>query len=113
MHGRQPAHRLINPGRLHSGPWKPGRAGRIVKTAAALSEKLGRRIPPSTLTAWLNGRSVAPYEVKIAVAEILGVPIESCWTDEYLMAQFAGGRGYELWNEQHPRTRKGETAAAQ
>lgn len=92
-YGTQPAKGIINRNSKHDFMPRDGRAGRIVRTARLLGEVLGREVKAGTLQAWLDGRNLPPAEVKIGLAQLLGVEIERCWTPEVLAATYVGPRG--------------------
>lgn len=96
-YGIQPCKRLIVGIRstltMHSSS-SGGRPGTGVPALAArLSELVGWEVRPRTLRAWLDGYAIPPAEVKLGVAQVLGVPVEKCWTPEVLAATYSGPRG--------------------
>lgn len=87
-YGLQPALALINTSSRYKLLGVPGSTGRIAEAARLLGVEAG------TLRAWLTGSNVAPAEYKLRLAEeVLGVPIERCWTAEYLATVYVGPRG--------------------
>ena len=62
--------------------------------ARYLSADTGREVKPQTLRAWIDGYNMPPAEIKLGLAEILGVEPEDCWTPAVLAATYAGPRGF-------------------
>jgi DNA-binding XRE family transcriptional regulator len=85
--GYQPCLQYINPSEGGSFPVHPGRAGRIREMARIIG------VTDHALSNYTHGRRNAPWSAKQAVADVLGLPIEACWTAEYLAAPYRGMRG--------------------
>lgn len=85
-YGVQPAYERLNPASAGKYGRVPGASGRIAATARDLG------VNPSTLAGWLLGRNTPPAEIKIRLADLLGLPIEKCWTRACLEAVYVGPR---------------------
>jgi len=60
----------------------PLRVTTISDFAQPLSNLLGYRVPVVSLNSYVNGHRLAPMEIRLAVARLLGVPLDGAWTTE-------------------------------
>ena len=58
-----------------------------------LSALVGFEVSPRRLRAWIDGCSVPPAEIKLGLAQVLGMEPEECWTQAVMEATYSGPRG--------------------
>lgn len=76
----------MSAGRLGEQPVRSVLSGRVSEVARALG------VTPAVLHSNLVGKSAPRADVAIGVADLLGVPIEVCWTPAAIAADYSGPR---------------------